>query len=666
MGGKPPVKGANPALPEGDPPRQTARGLSTRFVKSVAPEPEAKQELGTRRIKHGALPRVEGRLAEGALLQGRYRILGVLGAGGMSTVYKAQDLHFPKVQRLCAVKEMTNTATDPQVRAMIMRNFEREASILATLNHPAIPQVYDFFTEGDHAYLVMEYIRGKDLEAILSETEGFLPEAQVVGWAIQICDVLAYLHNHKPNPIIFRDLKPSNIMLDEQGRIKLVDFGIAKVFQSGQKGTMIGTEGYSPPEQYRGIAEPRGDLYALAATMHHLLSKQDPRLEPPFSFQERPIHKTNPLVSNELQEIINRALEYDVNRRFGSAEEMKRALMSLRSARVVAPTAPIGEGIQPGAPMALWQFACEDEVRSSPAIYEGTLYIGAYDNNLYALDAETGKFLWKYATEGGIASSPCVVEGRVFVGSEDRVLYAISAETGRLVWTCPTKGRIYSSPRVQFGHVFVGSDDHHLYAVNVASGRVAWTFEAEGPIRSTPAVGADAIYFGDESGSVYAVGVSGKLIWRFRTRRGVTSSPLLTKELVYVGSQDWYVYALDLRSGWSVWRYRTGGPVVSSPAIEGTTIFIGSADGDLYALDASNGYLVWRYTTGGQVTSSPCTHEGAVYVGSVDGFLYSLDAQTGQLRWQFQTNGPVISSPRVANGVVYVGSTDRNIYALPA
>lgn len=343
-----------------------------------------------------ALPRVDGRLMEGALLQGRYRILGVLGAGGMSTVYKAQDLHFPRVQRLCAVKEMTNTATDPQVRAMVMRNFEREASILATLSHPAIPQVYDYFSEGDHSYLVMEYIQGKDLEALLSETEGFLPEAQVVSWAIQICDVLAYLHSHKPSPIIFRDLKPSNIMLDEQGRIKLVDFGIAKVFESGQKGTMIGTEGYSPPEQYRGIAEPRGDLYALAATMHHLLSKQDPRLEPPFSFQERPIHKTNPLVSNELQEIINRALEYDINRRFSSADEMKRALMSLRSARQAMPAAPIVEGIQPGAPMALWQFPCEDEVRSSPTIHEGKLYVGCYDNNLYALDAETGKFLWKY------------------------------------------------------------------------------------------------------------------------------------------------------------------------------------------------------------------------------------------------------------------------------
>lgn len=630
-------------------------------------EPAAPPTDGAKGVAPAHPAPAPGQLAEGAVLQGRYRILGILGSGGMSTVYKAQDLRFPKVQRLCAVKEMLNTATDPRVRALMMQNFEREASILATLSHPAIPQVYDYFTEGDRAYLVTELIPGKDLEALLNETEGFFPETQVVQWAIQICDVLTYLHTRRPQPIVFRDMKPSNLMMDDQGRIRLVDFGIAKVFQSGEKGTMIGTEGYSPPEQYRGIAEPRGDIYALGATLHHLLTKQDPRLEPPFTFQKRSIHQYNPAVSAELQEVINRALEYDIQKRFGSAEEMKRALLSLKSARGLATTAymPTPEGVRPDALKVIWQFACEDEVRSSPYIHEGILYIGAYDSNLYALDAETGKFLWKYATEGGIAASPAVADGRVFFGSTDGSLYALNAETGRLMWTYPTKARIYSSPRVQFGHVFIGSDDRHLYAVNTLTGRTAWSVEAEGAVRSTPATGPDAIYVGDEEGVLHAVGVNGSLIWRFRARRAITSSPAVSQDLLYVGSHDWFVYALDLRAGWVVWRYRTDGPVVSSPAIAGNTVFVGSADGHLYALDATNGYLVWRYRTGGQVTSSPAVYQSAVYVGSVDGYVYSLDAQTGQLRWRFQTGGPVVSSPRVANDIIYVGSLDHNVYALP-
>ena len=609
----------------------------------------------------------EGRLPDGYLLQGRYRILGIRGIGGMSTVYKAQDTRFAKVTRLCAVKQMLNTAADPQVRALIKRNFEREANILASLSHPGIVQVYDFFSEADRSYLVLEFVEGKDLEATLTETEGFISESQVVSWAIQVCEVLSYLHGHDPQPIVFRDIKPANIMLDSHGRIRLLDFGIAKIFQSGQKGTMIGTEGYTPQEQYRGIAEPRVDIYALGATMHHLLSKQDPRLEPPFSFHERPIHRTNPTVSRELTDIINRALEYDPNDRFGSAEEMQRALTSLESARGLSRTAPFGTStFAGGSVMALWRFRCEDEVRSSPAVHNGVAYVGAYDNNLYAISADKGKFLWKYATEGGIASSPCVHEGRVFFGSSDRLLYAINAETGRISWTCPTQGNVWSSPRAAFDHVLFGSDDRHLYAANIHSGRVAWRFETDGKVRSSPAVGSDAIYVGCEGGVVYAVDISGQLRWRFRARRGVTSSPAITADTVYVGCQDWHIYGLDIRSGYPVWRYRTAGAVVSSPAVSEDLVFIGSTDGDVYAIDAQTGRLVWRYTTDGQVTSSPAVAEGAVYFGSVDKAVYSVDARTGSLRWRFQTDGPVTSSPTVVDGVVYIGSDDHCVYALPA
>ena len=116
-------------------------------------------------------------------------------------------------------------------------------------------------------------------------------------WAIELCDVLDYLHKHKPDPIIFRDMKPSNVMINNNGDIMLVDFGIAKTFQSGIKGTMIGTEGYSPPEQYRGEATPAADIYALGATIHHALTRRDPRLEPPFSFAERPLRRINQLLS---------------------------------------------------------------------------------------------------------------------------------------------------------------------------------------------------------------------------------------------------------------------------------------------------------------------------------------------------------------------------------
>ncbi len=610
---------------------------------------------------------MEGHLPEGCLLRDRYRVLGLLAVGGMSAVYKAQDLRFPNVRRICAVKEMVNSADSPETRAIALRNFERETSILASLSHPGIVQIYNCFTEGKRSYVVLEFVQGKDLETVLSETRGFLSEGQVVNWALQVCAVLEYLHSHEPRPIVFRDIKPSNLMLDNHGQIRLIDFGIAKVFNTGEKGTMIGTEGYSPPEQYRGVADPRVDIYALGATLHHLLTKRDPRTEPPFTFDTCPIQEANPSVSLELVKVVHRALEYDVDDRYLSAAEMGRALTNLPSAgsskatvRLETPTDHLN-GVTP-----LWRFASEDEIRSSPAVDNRTLYVGAYDHNLYALDAETGEFLWKYPTGGGIASSPCVYEGIALFGSVDHALYAVDADTGRVRWTCPTQGKVWSSPRAAFGHVFFGSDDRHLYAVNVQGGRVAWKFEADGKVRSSPAVGEEAIYVGCEAGTLYAVDMSGNTRWRFRARRGVTSSPALAREMVYVGGRDRYVYGVDAQSGWLIWRYRTGGPVISSPTVDDKVVFIGSADGHLYALDAETGRLVWRHATGSQVTSSPVVFNDSVYFGSVDGHVHSLDTQTGDLRWRFQTGGQVTSSPTAAHGLIYIGSSDRYVYALPA
>jgi outer membrane protein assembly factor BamB len=557
---------------------------------------------------------------------------------------------------------MVNHAPDPQMRAVALQNFEREANILATLNHPAIPKVYDYFSEDNRAYLVMEFIDGRDLEAVISDGTGFLPQDQILAWALQLCDVLAFLHSHSP-PIIFRDMKPSNIMLDKHGQIRLIDFGIAKNFQPGQKGTMIGTEGYSPPEQYRGIADQRTDLYALGATLHHLLSRQNPQVEPPFSFHERPITAANPNVDPEFAQIVMRALEYEPDRRYASPEEMKRALLALRPAGKISMPMVNLAGSSELTP--LWTFACEDEIRSAPAVAGGQVFVGSYDHNLYALDAKAGKFLWKYPTDGGIASTPCVVDDRVLFGSQDRVLYCINAQTGRIQWTCPTGGRIFSSPRVQYHHVFFGADDGFLYAANFQTGRVAWKTQAEAAIRSSAAVGDEQIFFGSSDGHIYSLDIRGVLKWRFRTKRAIVSSPALHNGVVYIGSDDWNVYALDAQTGWVVWRYRTGKPVWSSPAISDNTLYVGSADGNVYALDVKTGREIWKYATEGQVTSSPAVRDGAVYIGSVDQHVYSLDAKTGSLRWRFSTGGPITSAPAVAEDVLYVTSTDRLVYALP-
>jgi outer membrane protein assembly factor BamB/tRNA A-37 threonylcarbamoyl transferase component Bud32 len=607
------------------------------------------------------------RLQAGTTLQERYLILGMLGSGGMSSVYKGRDLHFPNVTKLVAIKEMVNLIADQSMYDMVVKNFEREADLLATLSHPAIPTIYDNFTHKNRSYLVMEYIDGDDLEVILEEHEGFLPEERVVTWAIEICDVLSYLHAHKPQPIIFRDIKPSNVMVDHHNHVRLIDFGIARHFQPGEKGTMIGTEGYSPPEQYRGEASPAGDIYALGATMHHLLTARDPRLEPPFSFTERPVREINQLVSPEIENVINSALAYDPKDRYPSAMLMKEALISSAKRTGLLSRPSVAAVIaQTGKVEALWKFECEDEVRGSPLVQDGMLYVGCYDNNLYALDAKSGDFQWKYATEGGISGKPSVSDGVVFIGSEDNRLYGITANRGGLVWSYYAEGPIHSSPTLADGHVFVGSDDRRLHVVNQASGRRAWRVEANAPIWSTPLVYNERVYFGCESGDFYCYDFKGELKWRKKAKRGVTSSPLLVEDMIYFGSRDWTLYAVEAENGYQIWRFRMGGATISSPSYADGMLFIGCGDNNIYAVDSRHSREIWRYEADHQVTSSPVVHEGSLYVGSVDGSLYCLDYKSGRLRWRFHTQAPITGTPAVVDNMVYIGSTDHNIYAVLA
>lgn len=585
----------------------------------------------------------------------------------MGSVYRARDLHFPNVVKLVAVKEMIYQTPDPLVRQTIVQNFEREANILVTLGHQSIPKIYDYFTHEERSYLVIEYVNGKDLEQIINETPTFIPEEQAIAWGIELCDVLNFLHNHKPEPIIFRDMKPSNVMINQHNHVVLVDFGIAKIFKTGQKGTMIGTEGYSPPEQYRGEATPLADMYALGATMHHMLTRSDPRLEPPFTFGERPVRKLNPSVSPELEEIISRCLQYNPEDRFKSADEMKEALIKLgrRTGGLTQYTAPSSSpDVQSPGIKPLWTFECEDEIRGSPTIEKGTLYVGCYDNNLYAINATNGEFMWKYATDGGIVGKPAIYDNVVYVGSEDHRLHAISARSGKVIWTYYTDGPVRSSPRIAEGHIFVGSDDGGLHAVNITSSRRVWRAETEGPVRSTPYVASDYVYFGSESGEFFCVDFRGEIKWRFRAKRAITSSPFIDQGIAYVGSMDSMFYALDIKSGWVIWRFRLGKGTISSPIKIDNFVFTGAADGFMYSLDASNGKELWRYETGHQVNGSPAIYKNAIYFGSVDGYLYCLDYKYGKMKWKFDTSKPITGTPVINNDVVYVGSTDHIIYAL--
>ncbi len=224
-------------------------------------------------------------LAVSTLLRDRYRIVELIGRGGMGAVYKAEDVRL--VGRLCALKEvLPDPSGVPGAEEQTHDQFYREASTLARLDHPNLPKVSDYFAENGREYLVMDFVPGHDLRELIDDARRqdiFLPEDTVLAWAVQLCDALTYLHTQDP-PVLHRDIKPSNIKLTPRGVVKLVDFGLVKLLLPDDNRTVTvvqgrGTQAYTPLEQYggdTGHTDIRSDIYALGATLYNLLTGQVP------------------------------------------------------------------------------------------------------------------------------------------------------------------------------------------------------------------------------------------------------------------------------------------------------------------------------------------------------------------------------------------------------
>jgi serine/threonine protein kinase len=259
------------------------------------------------------------------LLKNRYEILEALGKGGMGCVHKVADHQLRG--KILAIKEL-RPGTLPLDKAQeSLIQFQTEARILARLTHPNLPKVYDYFSIGSTYYIVMEFINGKTLDQILDARRGKpLDEHLALSWALQICRAMHFLSVQKPHPIVFRDLKPSNIMIARDGKVKLIDFGIARFFKVDKREDtyVYGTPGYAAPEQYGSAqTDVRSDIFSLGATLHHCLTGRNPS-ENPLQFKD--VRKLNPAISKEAAAIVNKAVAFEMPKRFQSALEMKQAI----------------------------------------------------------------------------------------------------------------------------------------------------------------------------------------------------------------------------------------------------------------------------------------------------------------------------------------------------
>lgn len=301
-------------------------------------------------------------LTSGTMLQaGRYAVDRALGKGGMGSVYLARDTHVNA--KLVVIKEMANIYATEEERREAEQDFQAEMATLASLSHPNIPQISDFFTESNRHFAVQEYVSGQDLQKTLegvqvpNQRPQGLPEKHVLGWSSQVLSVLDYLEGQNPQ-VIHRDIKPANIIVDANNRVRVVDFGIAShKYRPGTKqaaaqlSTALGTPGYAPREQFTGQETPLSDLYALGATMHHLMTGRDPTKATPL-FTYPSMRTLNAKISEGSNHIVARAVQDEPSKRYQSAAEMKKAVDQVLSPPGAFSTAR-GRAIAAGAILVL-------------------------------------------------------------------------------------------------------------------------------------------------------------------------------------------------------------------------------------------------------------------------------------------------------------------------
>jgi len=317
---------AEAAAQTGEPIPISSNSLGGSFTDNIGLSETTAEPRGT----GGHRPAVK-QLDSNTILNHRYEVVRRIGGGGMGAVYLAKDRNLGDAPR--AVKEMVESHLDPAQHEKAIGDFKRESLLLTSLEHPCIPTIYDYFYDetSGRFYLVMKYISGGDLASRMrAAVGGKIDEKTVTDWGMQVADVLDYLHS-RPKPIIYRDLKPANLMIDgNTGRVMLIDFGIARWVSQQEKGvTAVGTMGYAPPELFSGRVQPASDVYSLGATMFHLLTAADPQDNPllifDFSKNPRP-RQINPAISSEMEQILMRSVEYRPEDRYRTAGELRNEL----------------------------------------------------------------------------------------------------------------------------------------------------------------------------------------------------------------------------------------------------------------------------------------------------------------------------------------------------
>lgn len=317
----------------------------------------------------------------------------------------------------------------------------------------------------------------------------------------------------------------------------------------------------------------------------------------------------------------------------------------------------------------VWRFKTEDQVKSSPAIVNGIVYVGSSDKHIYAIDVNTGEQAWSKLLDDEVEASPTVVDNAVYIGTLNGTLYALDSGSGDELWKFSTEDKIigganwFKDPE---GHLFIliGSYDSILYCIDAGTGKPVWQYETGNFINVSPAVSDKYCVFGGCDAIIHLVTISdGSKAGEIDTEVYIAASAAIYGDHVYVGNYDGELLKGSLSGHNIIWRYRIeNGSFISSPAVTDEVVVIGGGDMNVHCIDKKSGQALWTYTTLDAVDSSPVIVSDRVIVAGQDGRLYMLNLSDGKLIWSYETGQSITSSPAAANGMIVVGCDDGRIY----
>lgn len=634
----------------------------------------------------------------GATINDRYVLLALLGEGGSAKVYRARD---NRLDRDVAVKVL-----HPHLPEGDRARFLREVRILARLTHPGVVSVLDLGETRQangtaRAFFTMPLLTGGPITALgpLEDAPGAL--AHFLTAAAFAARALGYIH---AQGIVHRDLTPGNILLDDAGMPRIMDFGLVALSEQSRQltrsGVTLGTPAYMAPEQARGVGVgPRSDLYALGAVLYRVACGS-----PPFVgdsdqsvlfqhvYEKVPDPRDlNPAVPDAVARVLLALLAKNPDDRPESGEAVAH-LWALARRDVWAEhmrgqyrggRARTGE--HPDGPARVedlreaWSVPLPGEVTWPAAVVgkDDLLAVGTRGGQLVLMHA-SGRPYATYAARDEVTAPATFLGGHILYGAWDGTLRRVRLTDGQEAWQHRARAEFTGAPTLWGGRVLAASRDGHLHALDVRSGELAWAYRAGGPVAASPVVWAGAALLCDENGWLHALDArSGSPLWKVEvgtvhaTPALVPTGPGEAVLIVPTWPGEMHALRLSAASGRArlaspdptLWTYDLEDEVWAAPAVTQELVIVAGWSGTVRALRLADGEDLWAHTVEGRVTASPVLSAGMVFLASEEGELVALDAQTGVVRWRRREREGVQATPLAAAGTLYVAFMNGTLRA---